>query len=260
MPCLTSFQLKMDLGKVVEKISPRTIRRILLEVLEMPCRVAPKKPFLTDAKKQERLKWCKSELRKPKSKWAGVWWVDEVNFATKASTGGRMVRIPKGADRMAEKYQRPTFSKPTKIMGLAGFNGMGKRFLFLLEPGERLNSARYIQLMKKVVGRIKRSGGSILQDRARIHTSKMTSRFFSTVGVRSALLPATSPDCNPIENAFGLLKSQMQRRPTRTVEELKSEVRAAWRRLRSSYLKKLAMSVPRRLRQVIKCNGAMSDY
>ena len=31
----------MDLGKVVEKISPRTIRRILLEVLEMPCRVAP---------------------------------------------------------------------------------------------------------------------------------------------------------------------------------------------------------------------------
>ena len=99
----------------------------------MPCRVAPKKPFLTDAKKQERLKWCKSELRKPKSKWAGVWWVDEVNFATKASTGGRMVRIPKGADRMAEKYQRPTFSKPTKIMGLAGFNGMGKRFLFLLE-------------------------------------------------------------------------------------------------------------------------------
>ena len=260
MPCLTSFQLKMNLGKVVEKISPRTIRRILLDVLEMPCRVAPKKPFLTAAKKQERLKWCKSELKKPKSKWQGVWWVDEVNFATKASTGGRLVRIPRGADRRAEKYQRPTFSKPTKVMGLAGFNSTGKRFMFLLEPGERLNSARYIQLMRKVIGKIKRSRGSILQDRAKIHTSRMTSRFFSTVGVRSALLPATSPDCNPIENAFGLLKSQMQRRPTMTVEELKREVRAAWRRLKPSYLKTLAISVPRRLRQVINCKGAMSDY
>ena len=45
MPCLTSFQLKMNLCNCLAKVSPRTIRRILLKVLEMPCRVALKKPF-----------------------------------------------------------------------------------------------------------------------------------------------------------------------------------------------------------------------
>ena len=75
------------------------------------------------------------ELRKTKSNWEGVWFVAEVNFATKASTDGRMVRIPKGADKGAEKYWRPTFSIPTKVLGLYGFSSMGKRFMFLLEPG-----------------------------------------------------------------------------------------------------------------------------
>ena len=45
MPCLTSFQLKMNLCNCLAKVSPRTIRRILLKILEMPCRVALKKPF-----------------------------------------------------------------------------------------------------------------------------------------------------------------------------------------------------------------------
>ena len=64
MLCLTIFQLKMNLANV----SPRTIWRILMEVLKMPGRLAPKKPFLIKTKKEERIKWSKAELRKGKSK------------------------------------------------------------------------------------------------------------------------------------------------------------------------------------------------
>ena len=71
-------------------------------------------------------------------------------------------------------------------------------------------------------------------------------------------MPATSPDCNPIENCFVLLKSQLQ--PTARVEELKTEMREAWRRLTNTYLKAFAQSMPKRLRLVIKYNGAIVDY
>ena len=138
-------------------VSPRTIWRILLEVSKVPCKVALRKPLLTKANKEERIKWSKAELRKGKSKWEQMWFVDEVNFSTKVSTGGPLVRIPEGADRSEEKYQRQTYSNPTKVMGPCGFNDNGQRFMFLLEPGERMNSGRYVGLVRKVADNIKRS-------------------------------------------------------------------------------------------------------
>ena len=94
------------------------------------------------------------------------------------------MRIPEGADRSEKKYQHQTYSNPNKAMGLCGFNGNDQRFMFLVELGERMNSGQYVGLMRKVADKIKRLGGSILQDRAKIHLSAKTSRFFSEVGVR----------------------------------------------------------------------------
>lgn len=259
-PYLTSFQVKMRLRKTLQHLSARTIRRIMVKDLGRPAGVAARKPFLTDQMKIDRVGWCKSKLRKPRRSWNQILFVDEVMFSTKADTGGRLVRRPRGASRTDPKYTRKGWHQPAKVMALCGFSS-GTRFIHFLRPGERMNSKKYTSVLSKhALEPMRTNSLTILQDRSRVHTSKHSQQFLKEQKVKSILLPARSPDINPIENLFGYLKQLLQQRPTRTLQQLRNEVRRAWRNLSEDLLQQLATSMPRRMREVIKLSGEMSDY
>ena len=272
---LTSFQVKMRLKRTLRHLSARTIRRIMVNDLGRPAAVASKKPYLTEEKKVLRMTWCKSMLRKPRRFWQDVMFVDEVMFSTKASTGGRLVRRPKGASRSDprsvrcihrykvcdRRYTRKEWKRGQKLMALCGLTGGGERFIHFLHPGIKMNARRYSEAIKKsALKSLKRSNLTILHDRARVHTAKHTQRFLADKQVKSILLPPTSPDLQPIENIFGYLKQLLQRRPTTTLKQLKAEVRRAWRALSEEHLQHLAASMRRRMRDTLARNGEMTDY
>ena len=258
---LTSFQLKLMLRKTLQNLSPRTIRRIIVEELKMPAAVAARKPRLTEEKKVKRMDWCKKLLRKKKQFWNEVIYVDEVMFSTKASTGGRLVRRPKGASRSDPKYTKQVWRRGQKQMAVCGFTSSGERFLHFLPRGKRMTAKLYTKVVaKEAVSLVRRQGLTILQDRARVHTAKLTRAFMEKEQVDTLFLPATSPDLQPIENLFGYLKMVLQQRPTRTLKQMRAEVRAAWRNLSTEHLQQLSSSMTRRMREVIKGDGEMSDY
>ena len=261
-PYLTSFQVKMRLRKTLRHLSARTIRRIMVKDLGRPATVAPRKPFLTDQNKIDRVGWCKTKVRRPKRSWSQVLFVDEVMFSTKAGTGGRLVRRPPGASRTDPKYTQKSLHHPAKVMALCGICGTsGTRFIHFLRPGQKMNSKRYTEVLSKhALGPMRTNSLTLLHDRSRVHTSKLSQRFLKEERVRSILLPARSPDLNPIENLFGYLKQLLQQRPTRTLQQLRNEVRSAWRNLPDDLLHQLASSMPRRMREVIRISGEMSDY
>ena len=130
-PYLTSFQVKMRLRKTLRHLSPRTIRRIMGKDLGRPTSVAPRKPFLTDQNKIDRVGWCKTKVRRPIRSWGQVLFADEVMFSTKAATGGRLVRRPPGASRTDPKYTRKHLHHPAKVMALCGISS-GTRFIHFL--------------------------------------------------------------------------------------------------------------------------------
>jgi hypothetical protein len=76
---LTSKEIKT---KLKLQISPRSIRRILLNDLELKSFVAAKKPLLTKSMKQDRIKFAKKYLRWTPQMWRQCIFTDESSFET----------------------------------------------------------------------------------------------------------------------------------------------------------------------------------
>jgi transposase len=58
------------------------------------------------------------------------------------------------------------------------------------------------------------------QDNAPQHTSKLAHRWFHNHGVDLLDLPPYSPDLNPIENLWSILKARVEARLARTTDEV----------------------------------------
>ena len=78
-PMLTNKEIKT---KLKLQISLRSIRRILLEQLELKSYVAAKKPLLTKSKKQKRIKFAKKYLKWTPQMWRKCIFTDESSFET----------------------------------------------------------------------------------------------------------------------------------------------------------------------------------
>src|SRR6476660_9887893 len=58
------------------------------------------------------------------------------------------------------------------------------------------------------------------QDNAPQHTSRLAYRWFHNHGVNQLDFPPYSPDLNPIENLWSILKARVEARLARTMEEV----------------------------------------
>ncbi len=66
------------------------------------------------------------------------------------------------------------------------------------------------------------------QDLAPAHSAKASSTWFKDHGIPVLNWPANSPDLNPIENLWGIVKRKMRYARPNNAEELKATIRATW--------------------------------
>ncbi len=68
------------------------------------------------------------------------------------------------------------------------------------------------------------------QDLAPTHTAKVTKSWFNDHGVTVLDWPADSPDLNPIDNLWGIVKRKTRLRDTRpnNADDLKAAIKATW--------------------------------
>ncbi len=66
------------------------------------------------------------------------------------------------------------------------------------------------------------------QDLAPAHTAKSTQRWLNDHGVSVLDWPANSPDLNPIENLWGIVKRKMRNKRPKNADELKATVKETW--------------------------------
>ncbi len=95
------------------------------------------------------------------------------------------------------------------------------------------------------------------QDLAPAHTAKGTKSWFNDHGVTVLDWPANSPDLNPIENIWGIIKRKM--RDTRP-NDLKAPIKATWASIPPEQCHKLITSMPRRIDAVIHAKGGPTKY
>ncbi len=87
------------------------------------------------------------------------------------------------------------------------------------------------------------------------HTSKATVGFLKKNRVKVIQCPSMSPDLNPIEHLWGILKRQVEHHSPSSIQSLKEVILEEWKKIDLAKCRQLVHSMPRRLGAVIKNHG-----
>lgn len=130
-----------------------------------------------------------------------------------------------------------------------------------------INAATYIDVLRTVaVPHLRqwfpRRQGIFMQDNAPAHTAKVVKDFLDRERVSVLTWPANSPDLNPIENIWGLMKRKLQQQTVMKKEQLREALNDIW--LRDDSLRQAISSaidsMPRRIEAVIAAKGGVTKY
>ena len=72
--------------------------------------------------------------------------------------------------------------------------------------------------------------------------------------------PGNSPDLNPIENAWKLIKARVKEAKPTSLPHLQKVIEDVWYDMDIHYFRCLVESMPRRMQDVIKAKGDMTKY
>lgn len=86
-------------------------------------------------------------------------------------------------------------------------------------------------------------------------------QYKDVLGIESMPWPGNSPDLNPIENVWAILKRKVcQKKPT-TIQELKEIIEYTWYNdISMDFIRKVYESMPHRVESVIRARGGPTRY
>jgi transposase len=253
-PTETVGQIAFRLSKKGINVSETTLRRRFKEAGLRS--VKPSfKPLLTENHMKKRFEWA---LQHQDIDWDQVVFTDESSFHMKQAI--RRVWIKRG-----EKYYVSTVKHPVKIHVWGCFSkyGFGKLILFK----QTLNSEFMCKIYKNgLLPSVNKWFGDnscdwkLLEDNDPKHTSKFSKRFKSNNSIESLPWPSQSPDCNPIENVWSLMKLKINNRPLTSVNNFCRRIKKEWKNLSTEFAEKLVLSMENRITLLIQREGDYINY
>lgn len=251
--------------KMTEKVCVRTLRKEIKRIGFRSC-VAAKKPFLSHKHKADRLAFAKKHQSWNTLDWMHVIWTDEASF--EIGKNSRQVKVWR---RSYERYSwdclAPIFkSGRTSVMIWGAFTGYEKCSIVIM-PSDRRTSADFVDVVYE--GRL--SGFFymhddpqslfLMEDGAPVHRSKLPQQWREAHKIKKITWPANSPDLNPIENVWMILKDFVQKetRPNNKDELIKS-IERAWEAISMETLEILLASMPHRMKAVINAGGGSTRW
>ncbi len=220
------------------------------------------KPLLNQKQRQKRLTWAVEKNNWTVAQWSKVLFSDESKFCISFGNQGPRVW------RKTGEAQNPCCLKssvkfPQSVMIWAAMSSAGVGPLCFLKS--TVNAAIYQEILEHFMlpSADKLYGDAdfiFQQDLAPAHTAKGTKSWFNDHGVTVLDWPANSPDLNPIENLWGIVKRKMRDTRPNNADELKATVKETWASIPPQQCHKLITSIPRRIEAVIKAKGAPTKY
>lgn len=262
-PTITAARIKIELPKIVGHLSERRIQEILRDVLKLPSRSAAKKPLLTKAMKKKRLAFCKKYKDWTEEQWSHVMFSDESMFKCIRSASTK-VRRPVNSNRYDPRFTVKTVKHPEQVMVWGCFTGAnGRGGLYFLPKGQMMNGDTYKTVLEEHLLRYMTAfrATHFLHDGAPCHKTKKITTLLENCEFEVIDWPGNSPDLNPIENCWNLMKDRLKDKNTISLPLLIEEIKKLWcTSLPEGYLRKLSDSMPNRIKAVIRNKGEMTKY
>ena len=261
-PRKNSREFQRDLIPAGIHIDSSTVRRRLLAAGRL-ARKPQKKPLLTTAMKAKRLNWAKKYKTWTKADWNKVIFSDEAHFEVHGIRSP-VVRRSRGEPVREGHIQQITKHPPKKMFwGSFSSNRLGR----LVMVSGMMNSVKYEAVLKThllptLLEQFSIGDGIFQHDHAPCHTSKKMKIFFQAEKITVLDWPGNSPDLNPIENLWAIIKRRIMTKDCPTSEKLICAVIQQWYHddELQKMCQKLVESMPDRVSQVIQMKGSHTSY
>ena len=175
-------------------------------------------PMLTETHKEKRVQWARQHLN---DNWKKTLFSDETAFQLFRNT---LKRWHKG-----ERPIHPVPKDRTKIFAWGGFCVKGKTSLFCFK--QIMDANFYVEILAQHIPEINQMLGKFQQDNDPKHTSRVAKDFIQKNIPKIMDWPSNSPDLNPIENLWNIVKSNVERRMPKNCGELKQFMEEEWQNI-----------------------------
>lgn len=256
-------EIRHELEEQGIKLSTRTLKRRCYEA-GFYCRRPQRKPKLTPTMKKKRKDWAKEVQNFSVDDWRNVCFSDESSFQILNDKSTFVRRRP------GEEYDPDcivnTVKHPTSVMVWSVISGKGVGRLYVVEGTLRQDQYKKI-IETRLVPQLKewfKNGERFLfmQDGAPCHTARSVLDLLRNQNIPLLSWPGNSPDMNPIENLWELVKKRVNRISITTRQQLIEQLIAVWHRDPdiAQLAQKCIDSMPRRIEALKKAKGGITKY
>lgn len=228
-------------------VSDRTVRRVLHEAGFKYGQ--PKRPRMTDENQKERLEFAKKNLH---TDWKRMWAFDE-HYANLQFGSPFCWYNDEVYDRVASLRLTNRQDSVSIPIAVAISRNHKSKICFLPKgwrPQDLVQVLDHELLPDLGWDATRRQFRAFIIDNDGRHKSRAVMTVLEENGlVRNGWLPPNSPDLNPIENVFGIMRSYIRQKMPSTEAQLKEALEEAWETITPDILQNLFDSLPRRMRR-----------
>ncbi len=180
--------------------------------------------------RQRRLTWAKEKKNWTVTQWSKVLFSDESKFCISfGNQGPRVWR--KGGEAHSPSCLKSSVKFPQSVMIWGAMSSAGVGPLCFLKTN--VTASVYHEILEHFMlssadQLFKDADLIIQQDLAPAYTAKSTKSWLNDHGVGVLDWPANSPDLNPVENLWGIVKRKMRNKRPKNTDELKATVKETW--------------------------------
>ena len=261
-----AVQVTNDLkSELNTNVSPSTVRRALKDA-GLGSMEKPKKPLLSRKNIKDRLEFAKTHQHWTIKDWSKVIWSDETKINRFTSDGCVWCWIRDG-EQLKSRHAKLTVKHGggnIKVWSCITFKGVG----WLTKIDNILDKELYQNILKdELMETIKEYDFNqeniwFQHDNDPKHIAHSIREWLSNQKFKVMKWPAQSPDLNPIENMWAILKRRLNQyeRPPNRMLELFDQVAETWYNITSEECQKVIETMPQRCQEVIKAKGGWTHY